>query len=220
MKSFLSFCFLLAFVGLMLIGCSDKSISPVETTGVNDNSVVLQKETGPGAWIFRYESNLAFWFTDEEAGLVLTLGLNDPWTFCSDFEGESFSFKDIYLPNSDPDLRRILEQMKGKDITAKIWQVDPWPLVYNSFCTFFGPITPFEPMAVGIANFSYKDNDVLAWDQDNNNSNAFGYKANGTLVGQDGKVYKLNLIYNVIWDGDDFSKYKEVYKLQLTPTGK
>lgn len=218
MKTFYAFV-LLIFIGLLFMGCSDKSIAPVETVGANDNAVVLQKETGPGAWIIKYDYNGAFWFTDEEAGLVLTLGLNDPWTFCTDFVGETFSFRDLFLPNADPELRRILERMKEKDITAKVWQVDPWPTDYENFCTFFGPITPFEPMASGTASFSYRDNDLLSWAQPNNNSNAFGYKANGTLYSLSGQKYKLNLIYNIIWDGDEGANYHEVFKLQLTPTG-
>lgn len=218
MKTFYAFV-LLIFISLLFIGCSDKSISPVETTGVNDNAVVLQKETGPGAWIIKYENEGAFWFEDEETGLVLTLGLNDPWIFCTDFIGETFSFRDLFLPNADPELRRILERMKEKDITAKVWQVDPWPTDYDSFCTFFGPITPFEPMATGTASFSIRDNDLLAWAQPNNNSNAFGYKANGTLYSQSGQKYKLNLVYHAIWDGDDFVTFHDFFKLRLTPTG-
>ena len=218
MKTFYAFV-LLIFIGLLYIGCSDKSNAPVEATSINENPLVLQKETGPGAWVIKYENEGAYWFTDEEAGLVLTLGLADPWSFCTEFVGETFKFKDIYLPNSNPDLRRILEQMKGKDITAKIWQVNPWPTDYNSFCTFFNQMNPFEPMASGTASFSIKDNDFLAWAQPNNNSNAFGYKSNGTLYSQTGQKYKLNLVYNAIWDGDEGANFHEVFKLQLTQTG-
>ena len=74
-------------------------------------------------------------------------------------------------------------------------------------------------MATGTASFSIRDNDLLAWAQLNNNSNAFGYKANGTLYSQNGQKYKLNLVYSAIWDGDEGANFHDVFKLQLTPTG-
>lgn len=216
MKTFLSFCFLLAFVGLIIIGCSDKSITPIETTGINDNPVVLQKETGPGAWIIRHDEEMAWGFYDNETGLMLLLGVNDFDIFCNNPVGgaDIISIKDIYLPNADPNLRRLIALQKGTDFTAIVWQTDSWP---SDFCGF---INSESPLATGTAKVIYTDNDFYAWAQDNPNSNSFSYKANGTLVGQDGKVYKLNLVDHVIWDGDDYSKYKEVLKLQLTPTGK
>lgn len=46
MKTFLGAFVLVAFIGLLILGCSDKSISPVESTA-NNNPVTLQKDTGP-----------------------------------------------------------------------------------------------------------------------------------------------------------------------------
>jgi hypothetical protein len=222
MKTFLSICFLVAFVGLMLIGCSDKSISPIETTGVNDNPVVLQKDTGPGAWIIKDEFTGAFWFFGDNGLLVLIGQKNDPWSHCSGVrDRDLFSFKDIYLPNADPELRRIIEQIKGKDLVARVYYVDPWPSGYwETFCQFWRQVEPMEPFAIGTANFLYVDNDLLAWAQDNKNHNAFDYKANGKLIGQDGQKYILNVILKGVWDGVDLATYKEVFKIQLTPTGK
>jgi len=219
MKTILRAVVLLTFIGLLIIGCSDKSISPVQSTSATDNPVVLQKETGPGAWIIRDEFNGAFWFADQESGLVLELGITDPWLRCSEGDHfETFEFKDIYLPNADPELRRIVEQIKGEDLTAMIWQPDPWPSEFTTFCNFLA--TAGDPLAVGTANFMYIDNDVIAYDQDNKNHNAFGYKANGTLYGPDGKKYKLNLVERGVWDGVDLATYKETFKIQLTQTGK
>jgi hypothetical protein len=47
-----------------------------------------------------------------------------------------------------------------------------------------------------------------------------GDKVNGTLYGPNGQKYNLNLVWNFWWDGDDFTKFNEIFKLQLTPTGK
>jgi hypothetical protein len=44
MKTFLSICFLVAFIGLIYIGCSDKSISPV-SSNVDETSAGLNKVT-------------------------------------------------------------------------------------------------------------------------------------------------------------------------------
>jgi hypothetical protein len=219
MKTFNRTFVLVAFIGLICIGCSDKSITPVETTGANNNPVTLQKDTGPGAWIIKDEFYGGYWFTDQESGLVLVIGLSDPWLRCSEGDHfELFEFKDIYLPNTDPDLRRIVEQIKGNNLTAFIWHPDPWPIEFTTFCNFLA--TAGDPLAVGTASISYKDNDVFAYEQDNKNHNAYGFKANGTLLSPDGKKYQLNLVWNSLWDGEDGNSYKEVYKIQLTPTGK
>jgi len=213
MKTFLSICFLVAFVGLMLIGCSDKSISPIETTGVNDNPVVLQKETGSGAWIIRHqETGWFFAYYDSESGVLLTFGLQDNSIGCDGIT-EVYDIKDLYLPNADPDLRRLVAQQKA-DLTAMAWIVTPCPC--SNFCDY---ITINEPTAMGIVKFRYNDNDFYAWAQDNKNSNAFSTKVNGTLKGPDGKSYNLNFLEMVVWDGVDTNKlYK--FKIQLTPTGK
>ncbi len=220
MKTIYSVVMLIAFTVLLIIGCSDKSNSPVASSATNYNTVPLQKGSAEsGAWVIRYESNIALWFNDPESGLVLTLGINDISSLCSGRGGrDMFAFKDIYLPNADTNLRRIAEQMKGKDITAMIWRPVPWPFTFSSFCSFYKNYG--SPMAIGTVNFIYTDNDILAWAQDNKNSNAFGYKANGTLTNQDGQVYKLNFVYRGVWDGVDMATYKEIFKIQLTLTGK
>lgn len=221
MKTFLGICFLVAFIGLLYIGCSDKSITPVETTA-NNSPVTLQKDTGPGAWIIKYDYKGAFWLIDWETGAVIILGMeSDPWSFCSGIrEVEMFTWKDIILPNADPELRRIIERVMGKELTATIWYIDPFPASWVSFCTFWNQVEPMEPFAVGTANFGYRDTDLYSNLRENNNSNVWSFKVNGNLLGQDGIVYKLNYIDFGTWDGEDGSRHHETHKLQLTPTGK
>jgi hypothetical protein len=214
MKTFYAFV-LLIFIGLLYIGCSDKSITPVEAIGVDKNNVVLQKVDGPGAWLVRYEATGWYYvFFDEERELLLTLGLNNIADGCAGAGGyDVYSIKDIFLPNADPDLRRIVTQEKAT-LTAMVWQTSVWP-GWDYLCDF---MLSNDPLATGLANYIYNDNDYLAWAQPNNNSNSFGYKANGTLLGQDGTSYKLNFIYRLVWDGD-LTNRNMVFKIQLTPTG-
>ena len=220
MKSFLSFCFLLAFTGLMLIGCSDKSISPIETAGVNDNPVVLQKgSTDRGAWIIEGESYHGHWWYDYETGLVLFMSSDDPWLRCSEGgNAEMIEYKYLYLPNKNDDLRRILWSEQGKDHTAWIWKPVPFPTEFTTFCDFLA--TAGEPMAVGTANINLSDKDYYGYLYQN--VNVWSDKVNGTLYDSDGLKYNLNLKCNVWWgfDNDGEFKYNEVWKMQLTPTGK
>lgn len=120
--------------------------------------------------------------------------------------------KDIYLPNADPELRRIIDQAKG-DLTAMVWQVAAYP---EDICEFIKDNLPF---AMGTVNYRYNDNDYYSWAQENNNSNAFSDKANGTLEGQDGKLYNINFVNQCTWDPNGTKMIFHI-KIQLTPTGK
>ena len=216
MKTLSCVLLLMASMAFVLLGCSDNPAPVVGSTSVgNIPATPLMKPSGSGAYIERYDlAYWVYWFMDGN-GLLVTLGVNDIQAYCERTGGkDTFSFKDLYLPNADPDLRRCLEQIRGTGVIAMAFQVVPDPTK-----DLRGYICGMEPMAVGTANFGYQDNDVLAWMQDNNNSNAFGYKANGALVAPDGQTYKLNLVYRYVWDPGT-TRYNEVFKLQLTPTGK
>jgi len=215
MKPILSSVLLMAFVAFVFVGCSDESTSPVVSTSAKSGSnSSLMKTDGSGAWVFKYGFNSAFGWFDANSGLMLVIGVNDFSSFCSGTGGmDWFSINDIYLPNADPDLRRNVYQLHGKDVTAVVWDAESWP---PNFCAF---VLANDPLAEGTAHFINTDNDFYAPDQENPNSNAWGYKANGTLVGTDGKRYNLNLVYRVMWDGADGTRRNVVYKIQLTPTG-
>jgi len=209
MKSLLSVFALFVIVGLLIIECSDKSTQPVEFT-----SGTLQKESnGSGAGILRYEAENAYGFIDVDAHLMLVIGINDFTGYCTEGSGmEIFSFKELLLPNADPELRRLIMQITARDVTAVVWQADAWP---EDFCDF---AINNQPLAVGTANFKYTDNDFNAWWQEHPNSNPFGYKANGTLVDQSGQQYNFNFFDRIIWDWDG-SKYKENVKIHLVSKG-
>jgi hypothetical protein len=211
----LSLAFLvMASIAFVLLGCSDNSVPIVTPTSIGDNTTAsLMKESGPGAWVFKYDYNIGWWFLDEN-GLLLTLGINDLSKYCDRQPPyfDEFAFKDIYLPNADPELRRIMEQANGGDVAALLFQVDLLP-----------PETPLRsyicgktPIFFGTASFIYTDNDAIAYLQDNENANAFGYKAHGILTGLNGHPYNLNLVYRAVWNPDGKNSH-EVFKIQLTP---
>ena len=211
---------LITFSGLLITGCSDKPITPVEANETNSSAVSLQKDSGPGAWIIRYEADYWFYFFyDEDAGLALTLGINDISKFCN-YEGgfDMDNVKELYLPNADPNLRRMIDLEKAHDYTAMIWQTETDPSSGNLHDFICG----HNPMATGLAHFTATDNDFYAWAQDHHNADSFGFKANGTLEGQDGELYKLNFVLRFVHHGndDDGSSDKLEFKLQLVPTNK
>ena len=144
----------------------------------------------------------------------MLLGINDLDSWCA-YQGgrDVIEFKDIYLPNADPELRRLVEKQVGRDITAAVWDVSPFTGDLRALCCNYAPI------AVGTASLLVKDNDVYAYLQNNKNSNAYGYKANGTLYGPDSRKYTLNFVWHDVWDPGT-TKYNHVWKLQLTPAGR
>jgi hypothetical protein len=203
---------LMASLAIVLVGCSDNSAPLVPSTNVADNhTTALMKSPGSGATILRGETGLALDFYDPDAGLVLVLGVNDLAALCNGQGGwlDVVEFKRIFLPDADPTLKRMLLQMKDEDMGAIVW----------ASSGFVSPCLS-EPIAVGTVHFVRTDNDFYANSQDNNNSNAYGITANGTLVGPDGQVYKLNFVFRGVWDGEDNASRKEVLKIQLTPTGR
>jgi hypothetical protein len=207
---------LMASMAFVLSGCSDNSAPVVTSTVGSDNSAAsLMKSAGSGAHIERYDMTYyVYWFMDE-TGLLVTFGVNDIQKYCERTGGKDpFSYKDLYLPNADPDLRRWVEQIKGTGVTAIAFHVVPDPAKLYLRDYICGEV----PIAVGIANFKYQDNDVQAWLLDGNNANAFGYGANGILADPEGQTYALNLVYRYMWKPGT-TRYNEVFKLQLTPTG-
>ncbi|HSW56539.1 MAG TPA: hypothetical protein VLH59_15765 [Ignavibacteriaceae bacterium] len=209
MKTLLSAAALLVFIGLLFFGCSDKTNQPVESS----NGTLQKEGSGEGAGILRYEAENAYGFIDVDAHLLLVLGINDFPDFCSGGGGmEWFKFKELLLPNTDPELRRLIMQITARDVTAVIWQADSWP---EDFCDF---ALNNQPLATGTANFKYTDNDFYAWWQEHPNRNPFGYKANGSLESLTGQKYNFNFFDRIIWDWDG-SKFMENIKIHLIPKG-
>ncbi len=210
---------LITFFGLLITGCSDNSIAPVETNETTSKTVSLQKNTEQGAVIIRYEAEWFYFFFDENAGLALSLGINDISKFCN-FEGgfDIVNVKELYLPNADPSLQRMIDLEKAHDYTAMIWQTETNPRSGN-LREF---ICSHDPMAAGLAHFTATDNDYFSYMQDHHNADSYGFKANGTLEGQYGELYKLNFVFRYIHPGnkDGLIYDKKVFHIQLVPKNK
>jgi hypothetical protein len=199
-----------ACLALVVTGCTDNSASIVAPANISDNPATpLMKSPESGALILRQEAKLYLTFFDATSGLRLLLGVSDLSSFCSGVSGfDTWSFKDIFLPNADAEPRRMLRHMTGDNVGAIVWNPDHWPNICG-----------YVPLAAGTANVVRTDNDFFAGSQDNDNSNAYGFKAHGTLVGPAGQVYQLNFVLRGIWDGVDPASRKVVFKIQLTPAG-
>jgi hypothetical protein len=113
-----------------------------------------------------------------------------------------------------PELIRLIMQINAGDATTIVWYMESWP-EDNDLCPF---VLNNVPIAIGTANFNYTDNDFYALWQGHPNSNPYGYKANGSLVGSNGQEYNLNLVDRIIWDWDG-SKFREHGKILLVPKG-
>lgn len=212
MKHLIRFLFAFFLSGIIFISCQNQS-NPIEA--IDDNEPVLMKPANAGAEIFRYSAENVFTFFDWEAGLRLRVGANsDQW--CADGYPilDEFDFKDIILPNSDPEVfDRVIQKIKGNDVYA---EVRAWPHEYPDNCSYYAAV---PAIATGTVKLIATDNDVYAYLQGGNNTNAFGYKANGKLTGPEGQTYNLNFVFRAHWDGVDLASYKEVIKIKLTPVG-
>ena len=207
---------LFAMFAFVLLGCSDNSAPVESSTSATDNpptSLMKTSESG-GATIITGEALGAYSFLDWETGLYLTLGINDLTKFCERTPPylDEYSFRQIYLPNADPELQRVIQRVVGTDVTAMVFQVVP-----GSATNTRGYICGKVPLMVGTATLVRKDNDTF--DQDVPPVKTFGYKANGTLVAPDGQKYMLNFVWYIVCHDGDIANAKENFKLQLTPTG-
>jgi hypothetical protein len=199
------------FIVFAFIGCSDKYQTPLNPNTVQS----LKKTTGPGAWIIIDNEKHAAAYLDEDSGYLLTLGIKDPTEFCSPTQNyELFNFRDLILPNSDPDLRRTISKITGEDISAFVWHFDSVPANIITFAC------NNQPIASGNVKFVYTDNNLYVVNG-GINRDSFGATANGTLTGTDGKTYKLNLVYNGLVDKNDpTTLFRQIINIHLTLTSK
>ena len=220
MKHLFSYLFSLLLLGSIFIGCSDQQ---APTAGTDNNEPVLMKPGGGGgAFVEKYQGEAYFTFIDPDAELKLLLGVDV--SDCPDGNQiDVLDFMDVWLPNSTwEEVERLVAKTRAHNVYAQVWEwtfgIGPAP---GGNCNYYSTHTP---IATGTANLRNTDNDVLAglrwWlglDPENN-ANAFGWKANGTLMGQDDQVFKLNFVWRGVWHPKP-DTFMEHYKIQLTPTG-
>lgn len=212
----LSFSLLLsAILSFMLLGCSDNPAPTVIPT-VSTGSVTtpLAKESGPGAWIFRYQDVLFEGWVVPDEGIVFTWGVSDINLLCNSgwlAAAEMVDVKDVLLPNADPTLRRLLDKAINKDATIYVWDISSWE---GDWCPTF---TKHAPIATGVGKLSWLDTDELADGLGSQNTDVFGWKANGVLLGVDGRTHTLKFTNKIMWKSSDPDHFHLVRNFVYTP---
>ena len=97
------------------------------------------------------------------------------------------------------DANRLIDLQKGRV------RVSVWP--FTTFdCDLFASTTP---LATGMVDFIYTDNDLLVFlNPDNVNHNAFGFQAHGRLTNSSGQDVQFSGHARWVWDGNDLGSLR------------
>ena len=157
-----------------------------------------------GPYVIRYDESglgdsMPVWFADEDAGLSMTIGI-DNVEFCNgNVVTDVWRIQDIAVPE---DANRVNRTLTGRDVRASVWPFT----VFD--CNLFLTV---EPVAVGLVDVKLTDIDVYVFlNPDNYNHNAFGFRAHG-LFGRGNPVVGVQ---NCVWDGNDGTTMRCVSKIQ------
>jgi hypothetical protein len=155
-----------------------------------------------------YDGPFAFGFPDFESGLAAWLGI-DIAAACSggDPDISVIRFQDIIIPQAD---QRIVSVARSTALPVTVWRV-------NELDEFGCPIGTAAPIATGQVRLQLTDNDALAFLSDNQNVNAWGFTAHGTLTRSTGQPVQFSTVYRNVWDGVDTLKINHfVIRIQLS----
>lgn len=143
-------------------------------------------ESGPN--VIRYESGVALFFTDPDAGAIAVFG-GSVVEFCTgDFDPDLISFTEVSVPQDTDRIKRLI---RGQ-VRASVWPFAAFDC--NLFLTTL-------PTAEGMVHLRNNDNDLTSFLRDNNNINSFGWKANGAMYSPlTGERFQFNLIYHALFD--------------------
>lgn len=152
--------------------------------------------------IFRFGDRVGFLLIDAEANLFSLqaatnrqFGCVDPPTYLT------FHHVQGILENPDDPLAgRINELRILKDAYLAVYR-GPFPF---SDCADLAS----RKLAEGFGNFRNTDNDLFVFLRDHNNSNAFGFVAQGTLQRVGGGTAHYNGVSKCVWDGTDFASIR------------
>lgn len=175
--------------------------SNVATAGPPELSGVVMRGTAPMFWVFM------------DAGLVVTLG-GDPVDVCSNRfdELDLVAWQDMNVR----DALRIARIVKGSDVRASVWDRSKFD-DDEDLCPEFlsGQLLP---LATGLVNFLYRDNDVYAFDdcESNENFDSFGFAFEGPLYSSDGRKRQFSGHWRAVLDCDTGRFVHDDTKLSLT----
>ena len=131
--------------------------------------------------VYRFDGYYIWKLYDEDNGLTAWVG-QDVFAACSGLPSlDMVNFQEI-VKDEDDDFVRIVQQIKGKDVSVSVWDTDV------SNCQ---DVADNEAVFVGAGSLVYTDNDVLP---DGQNMNTWGMRLHG-----DG----ISINFHTMFDPDD-----------------
>ena len=187
---------------VLTFGCTDQPLTP---SALSDGAApapafnFLNNPDPGNNRIFRYEADLfllIFQFPTSipPAGTPDLVAVHTTTPDCGGIL-EPADFQEIVDPD-DPIFNQIRQVVQADPIN--IFIVD---LAQAGSC--FG----FELVASGTGKLVNTDNDVLVFLRENNNANAFGFTAQGTLYGPGGERAHYSGVSKASWDGNTGDRF-------------
>lgn len=198
----------LLLIPLVLVACTDQTpVAPIEDGPVFN---WMNNPDNGNFRVVRVQEHFATFWTDPSNGLRVghtTFPLADP--DCSPMGLlEPAAIQSIQDINEDDFLlSRLNELYHADDIFILVRDL-------NQPGDCFGA----KLIATGYGSLRGNDNDLFAWypffvtgeENDRNNANSFGYRAQGKLTAIDGTPMRYNGVYRFVWDPDGIPPVEEV----------
>ena len=109
---------------------------------------------------------------------------------------------------------QINEVRLGRDIYIAVFDgsFDEWDAAGRDCANLFA-----RKLAEGTGNLTNTDNDVFTFlfDDPRNNSNAYGFAAQGRLTLANGDIASYSGVLKCVWDGDDAATQRCVSRINL-----
>lgn len=180
--------FAAALLPVVLAGCSE----PMHDEAAAPSLDFTNGPTSPGPYIIRSEGWFGYGHADYRRGVSATYGF-DPVELCQGtYDPELVPIQEIGVPQ---DVDRFIALQRGP-VSAQVWPFTDFD------CTLF---LNNAPLATGLVQLVYTDNDFLAWLRDPTNQNAWGWTAGGTLTRPDGSQAELQAVIRLVYDSQHVS---------------
>lgn len=191
-------------IAFLLFSCEKESVTDLtDDKTVNNSDLMLKSgspdQPGDNMKVYRFEGYYVWVLTDIESGLTAVIG-GDATSVCTtgDWLPDLLTFQDIVKEEVViDDAPRVHRLLKGDDVSVNVWGAVP--------LTCFDVLN-VEPVFSGAGDYVSTDNDLIAYDRDNDNTNVWGLRLNG-----DG----IQIIYHAMWDGEDPSTFKESTRIKV-----
>jgi len=193
----------LLLAAALTMGCADRNapVEPVKPPPVSFN--FNNNPDGGSPHVFRFQDFVFFVIFD--GSLAAVHSSSDAEGGCG--PGSFFGLGDFQEIVEDPSagiLSRVHQLAQAKQIYIAVVDL-------NQAGNCFG----LAKVADGIGKWQNTDNDLAPFLRDDNNHNAFGAVAQGTLQRPSGASAQYNGVGKCVWDGHDFATLKCVDKINL-----